>query len=45
MIVELSLPPEFEIFRTNILHFMKPAKMYRSNRSRGVYCLNQGHMT
>ena len=44
MIAELS-SPEFQIFRKNILDFMKQAKMCCSNRSRGVYPLNQGHMT
>ena len=37
--------PEFQVFRKNILHFMKQAKMCCSNRSSGVYALNQGHMT
>ena len=36
---------EFQIFRQNILHFMKRATMFCSNRSSGVYPLNQGHMT
>ena len=38
-------PFEFQIFRKNILHFMKRATMYCSNRSSGVCLLNQGHMT
>ena len=36
---------KFQIFRKNILHFMERAKTCCSNRSRGVYPLNQGHMT
>ena len=39
------LLPEFQIFRKNMLHFVKRAKMCCSNRSRGVYRLSQGHMT
>ena len=38
-------PPEFQIFRKNILHFIKRAKMCYSNRSNGVYRLNQSHIT
>ena len=45
MIVELSPPPEIQIFRKNILNFMKGAKMCCSNRNSGGYPLNQGHMT
>ena len=41
----LSYPPEFQIFRKNIFHFMKQAKMCCLNRSRGVYPVNQGHIT
>ena len=35
---------EFQIFRKNILYFMKLATMCCTNRSSGVYPLNQGHM-
>ena len=41
----IPLPLEFQIFRKNILHFMKQVKTCCSNKSRGVYPLNQGHMT
>ena len=41
----IPLPLEFQIFRKNILHFMKRVKTCCSNKSRGVYPLNQGHMT
>ena len=45
MIVECPPPPEFQIFRKNILHFMKRVKICCSNRSRDVYPLNQGYMS
>ena len=45
MIVELSPPPEFQIFRNNILHSIKRVTMCCSNRSSGVYPFNHGHMT
>ena len=36
--------PEIQIFRENILRLIKRATMCCSNRSSGVYPLNQGHM-
>ena len=40
------LTPEFQIIRKNFLHFMRQVKILCcSNRSSGVYPLNQGHMT
>ena len=41
----ILLPPEFQICRKNILYFMKRVKICCSIKSRGVYALNQGHMT
>ena len=43
MIDEL-FPNEFQIFRKNILYFMKRATVCCWNRSSGVYPLNQSYM-
>ena len=44
MIVEWSRP-KFQIFRKNVLHFLKRAKVCCPKRSTGGYPLNQADIT
>ena len=41
---ELSTHHGISNFRKNILHFMNQATMRCTNRSSGIYPLNQSHM-